>query len=81
MAADVVLIAPNVPVQEGKVASGSLVRAVLRSLLVKFERRITYTSAEVRIVGDVTFDRGTFSISVVPRAGGFISAMKRSTSA
>ena len=72
MADDVVLMAPNVPVQEGKVASASFVRDVLPSLLVEFERRITYTSAEVRIVGDIAFDRGTFSISIVPRGGGFL---------
>ena len=70
MADDVVLMAPSVPVQEGKAASSSFVRDVLPSLLVEFERRITYTSAEVRIVGDMGFDRGTFSFSVAPRTGG-----------
>jgi hypothetical protein len=56
--------------QEGKTASPSFAREVLPSLLVEFERRITYTSAEVQIVGDMAYDRGTFSVSVAARTGG-----------
>jgi uncharacterized protein (TIGR02246 family) len=70
MAEDVVLMVPSAPVQEGKTACAAFVRDVLPSLLLEFERHITYTSAEVRVVGDVAFDRGTFAFSIAPRAGG-----------
>jgi len=70
MADDVVLMVPSAGVQEGKAACAALVRDVLPALLQEFERHITYTSAEVRVLGDAAFDRGTFAFSVTPRAGG-----------
>jgi uncharacterized protein (TIGR02246 family) len=70
MADDMVLMVPSAPVQEGKCACAAFVRAVLPSLLQEFERHISYTSAEVHVFGDNAFDRGTFSFSVTPRAGG-----------
>jgi ketosteroid isomerase-like protein len=70
MAEDIVLMVPNAPVREGKAACAAFVREVLPGLLLEFEREIAYTSAEVRVLGDIAFDRGTFAFSVAPRAGG-----------
>jgi uncharacterized protein (TIGR02246 family) len=70
MADDMALMVPNAPVQEGKAACAAFVRAVLPSLLQEFERHVSYTSAEVRVFDETAFDRGTFSFSVTPRAGG-----------
>jgi ketosteroid isomerase-like protein len=39
-------------------------------LLTEFVRRVTYVSAEVLVIGDVAFDRGTFSFDVTPKGGG-----------
>ena len=49
MADDVALMVPNAPVQEGKAACATFLRAVLPSLLQEFERHVSYTSAEVRV--------------------------------
>jgi uncharacterized protein (TIGR02246 family) len=70
MAEDVVLMVPSAPVQEGKTACAAFLREVLPALLNEFDRHITYISAEVRVLGETAFDRGTFEFSVVPRAGG-----------
>jgi len=70
LADDVVFMVPSAPVQEKKAACATFLRAVLPSLLHEFARSVSYTSAEVRVFGDVAFDRGTFSFSVTPRTGG-----------
>ena len=70
MAEDAVIMAPDQPVQEGKAACASFVREVLAGLLEAFNRQIRYVSAEVRVIGDMAFDRGTFSFTVSPRTGG-----------
>jgi uncharacterized protein (TIGR02246 family) len=70
MADDMVLMVPSARVQEGKSACAAFVRAVLPSLLQEFERHVSYTSAEIQVFGANAFDRGTFSFSVTPRAGG-----------
>jgi ketosteroid isomerase-like protein len=70
MAEDVVLMAPSVAMQEGKAACTAFLRELLPSLVREFERHISHTSAEVRFLGDVAFERGTFAFSVVPRTGG-----------
>ena len=70
MADDAVIMVPNQPVQEGKSACVGFVREVLSGLLEEFNRRIAYVSAEVRVVGDFAFDRGSFSVTVSPRSGG-----------
>jgi ketosteroid isomerase-like protein len=43
---------------------------VCRLLLERFNRRITYVSAEVRVIGDFAFDRGSFWLTVSPKTGG-----------
>jgi ketosteroid isomerase-like protein len=70
MADDVVLMVPNAPVQEGRAACAIFLRELLPSLLREFERHITYTSAETRVLGESAYDRGTFKFSAAPRAGG-----------
>jgi uncharacterized protein (TIGR02246 family) len=70
MAEDAVIMVPNEPVQEGKTACAGFVRDILAHLLEHFDRRITYVSAEVRVIGDFAFDRGNFWFTVVPKSGG-----------
>jgi ketosteroid isomerase-like protein len=68
---------PSAPVQEGKPACSAFPREVLPSLLREFERHIDYTSAEVRVLGDAAYDRGTFAFSVVQRADGWSETSTR----
>jgi uncharacterized protein (TIGR02246 family) len=70
LAEDAVIMVPNQPVQEGKTACAAFVRDVLTGLLKEFDRRITYVSAEIHVIGDVAFDRGSFSFTVSPKSGG-----------
>jgi ketosteroid isomerase-like protein len=61
---------PNQPVQEGRAACAAFVSDVLAGLLEQFDRHIVYVSAEVRVIGDCGFDRGSFTSTVAPRSGG-----------
>ena len=70
LAEDAVIMVPNYSVVEGKVACAAFVADVLSGLLEAFDRRIVYVSAEVRVIGDCGFDRGTFRFTVAPRSGG-----------
>jgi uncharacterized protein (TIGR02246 family) len=74
MAEDVVIMVPNYPVQEGRSACSGFVRETLTGLLEHFNRRIAYVSAEVRVLGDWAFDRGTFSFTISSKAGGETTA-------
>src|SRR5678816_2279941 len=69
-AEDAVLMAPNFPVQEGKENCAASVVRVLSDLFEHFNRRIIYTSAEVRILGGHAFDRGRYTFNVAPKSGG-----------
>ena len=69
-AADVVLMAPDYPVQEGKDQCATFVATVLADLFAHFDRRIVYTSAELRMFGSHAFDRGRYAFTSVPKAGG-----------
>jgi len=71
-AEDAVLMVPDFPVHEGKAACSAFIRDLLPGLLTAFDRRVVYTSAEVRLVGDVALDRGTFFFTARPREGGAI---------
>jgi ketosteroid isomerase-like protein len=64
MAEDAVIMVPDFPVQEGRAACVEFVEGVTRWQRENLDRHITYVSAEVRVVGDVAFDRGTFSFTV-----------------
>jgi uncharacterized protein (TIGR02246 family) len=70
LTADAVLMVPTFPVSEGRDACAAFLRETLPALLEYFDRRITYVSSEVRVMGDVAIDRGTFSFTIRPRAGG-----------
>ena len=63
MAEDVVLMFPDFPVQEGRDASARFIRDVTDFFRESAHRHITYVSAEVRVIGELAFDRGTFSFT------------------
>ena len=65
MADDMVLMVPNELVQEGKPACAAFVRRILAEQQEWFDRVISYVSEEVAKRGEVAFDRGSFSFSVV----------------
>jgi ketosteroid isomerase-like protein len=65
-----VVMVPDFPVQEGRVACVSFIRDLLPGLLQQFERRITYTSAEVSVSDTTAIDRGGFAFTVRPKSGG-----------
>lgn len=67
---DAVLMVPDFPVQEGRVACASFLHEIMGWLSTRFHRHITYVSGEVVVMGYVAFDRGTFSFLVSPRSGG-----------
>jgi uncharacterized protein (TIGR02246 family) len=67
---DAVGIVPDYPVQEGKAAVVGFLREISGWLLAHFDRHIDYISAEVVILGDLAFDRGTFAFDVVRKSGG-----------
>ena len=67
---DAVIMVPDFPVQEGKAACTRFLRDVMSWSKSQFDRHITYTSAEVSVIGDIAFDRGTFSFTATPRSGG-----------
>ena len=70
MSDDVVVMVPSEPVQEGRPECAAFIRRTLAETYSYFDRHIVYTSAEVRVAGDVAFDRGTFAFEVQPKSGG-----------
>ena len=70
MADDMVLMVPNEPVQEGKPACAAFVRRILAEQQEWFDRVISYVSEEVVKRGEVAFDRGSFSFTVVVKHDG-----------
>jgi ketosteroid isomerase-like protein len=70
MADDMVLMVPNEPVQEGKPACAAFVRRILAEQQEWFDRVISYVSEEVAVRGDIAFDRGRFSFTVVVKHDG-----------
>src|SRR5687768_5779610 len=67
---DAVVMVPDFPVQEGKAACASFMREIMGWLSAQFDRHITYVSAEIVVMGNMAFDRGTFSFTVAPKSGG-----------
>jgi uncharacterized protein (TIGR02246 family) len=67
---DAVLMVPDFDVQEGKAACTAFLRDIMGWLAAEFHRRITYVSTEVAVMGDVAFDRGSFSFTMSPMSGG-----------
>jgi ketosteroid isomerase-like protein len=70
MTNDAVLMVPDFPVQEGKIPCARFLQNVMGWIATQFDRHITYVSAEVTVIGDMAFDRGTFSCTVSPKSGG-----------
>lgn len=64
MAEDVVVMVPDLEVKEGREACARFIREMDACLAEAFDRRIRYVSAEVRVLGDLAFDRGTFAFGV-----------------
>ncbi len=63
---DVVVMPPSMPAVTGR---GATV-AFMRDFLSQFDLSIQYVSEETQIHGGVAFDRGTYSQTMTPRAGG-----------
>ena len=70
MADDCVLLVPDFPIQEGKAACAAFVREVTAFQRAHFDRHITYVSTEMRLVGSVAFDRGSFSFDATDKSEG-----------
>jgi uncharacterized protein (TIGR02246 family) len=73
LADDAVIMVPDFPVRNGRDACAAFLRELMPGLLEVFDRRITYTGSEVRILDDIAFDRGEFSFTIRPRSGGVAS--------
>lgn len=72
LADDAVAMVPDFEVQEGRDACAAFLRHLLPGLLQQFDRRITCRSAEVRVLDEVAFDRGTFAFGIRPKSGGAV---------
>ncbi len=70
MADDMVMMVPNEPVCEGKEACAEFLRGMLAWMIEALDRQIAYASAEVCVLGDHAFDRGTFAFTATPKSGG-----------
>jgi ketosteroid isomerase-like protein len=64
--ADFVVMPPNMPAVVGRGAAVGF----MREFLSQFDLSIRYVSEETQIHGDIAFDRGTYSQSLTPKAGG-----------
>jgi ketosteroid isomerase-like protein len=69
---DAVVMPPDAPAREGKVACLSFMRDVLGALLAQYERELTCDSAEIVIDGDLAFDRGSFVQTLRERGTGVV---------
>ena len=67
---DAVFMVPDYPVQEGRDACAAFMREAMGWLSAHVDRHIEYVSHEVVVLGDLGFDRGTFSFTVSPKSGG-----------
>ena len=70
MADDVVIMVPSEAVQEGKHACAEFIRGIRRWMIESLDRHIEYVSAEISVLGDHAFDRGTFAFTATPKSGG-----------
>ena len=67
---DVVIMPPGQPPLEGREACCAFVSGVLSWVLAKFDRVLTYSSAELQVMGDWAFERGSYAHTFTPRNGG-----------
>ena len=70
MADDMVMMVPNEPVYEGREACAEFLRGMLAWMIEALDRHIDYVSAEICVLGDHAFDRGTFAFAATPKSGG-----------
>ncbi len=70
LADDVVIMPPGIPAIEGAASCLAFIRHVLAENVREFDRRITTRRSELSVSGDLAFDRGAFSQTLVPKAGG-----------
>ncbi len=76
-------MAPDAPAVIGK----EQIRAKFESMFAKFILNIVITNKEVRVAGDLAFSRGTYTLSLTPKAEGetimidgkYLSIMERQT--
>lgn len=60
---DVVIMPPGMPAVSGRAATV----AFMSAFLGQFDLQIQYVSEEIRIHGDLGFDRGTYSQTLTPK--------------
>jgi ketosteroid isomerase-like protein len=63
LADEVVIMAPSMPAIEGRAACVGF----MHEFLQQFDLRITYVSAEIRVSGDLAFDRENVSQRLAPK--------------
>jgi ketosteroid isomerase-like protein len=63
---DIVVMPPSLPAVLGRAATVEFMRGFLGAL----DLQITYTSEEIQVHGRIAFDRGTYTQTMTPRAGG-----------
>jgi uncharacterized protein (TIGR02246 family) len=70
VADDVVILPPNVPLVEGREACLAFIHETLGEVAALFSREMQVDVSEVRVSGDLAFDRGTYEDRLTPKAGG-----------
>ena len=70
LANDVVIIPPGIPAIEGPELCLQFMSAVIEETNRLFTREIIYTLDDVTARGDIAWDRGTFTQTLVPKEGG-----------
>ena len=65
-AEDVIVVPPGMPAVSGRTATV----AFMSAFLGQFDLRIQYVSEEIRVHGDLGFDRGTYAQTLTPKGGG-----------
>ena len=65
-AEDVIVMPPGMPAVSGRTATV----AFMSAFLGQFDLRIQYVSEEIRVHGDLGFDRGTYSQTLTPKGAG-----------
>ena len=63
---DVVVMPPGLPTVLGRAATVEFMRELFRQV----DFHIEYVSEEIQLHGDIAFDRGTYSHTLTPKAGG-----------
>jgi ketosteroid isomerase-like protein len=70
LADDIVILHPFCGVFDGHEAASRFMREVLGEIAAQFEKRVSYSTIELKLAGDLAFERGTIAQELVPRDGG-----------